>query len=170
MGLRLGYSFGPLVEGLGHFTGTGRRMELKGEVAGIRVYDSYAHHPVEIRGDLEAARALAGEGRVVAAFQPHLVSRTRIFGEAMGVALGAADEVVVLDVYVAREDPDPDVTGRLVADAVPLPADRVAYVDGLPAAARALADRARRGDLVITLGAGDITVVGPQVLALLGGA
>ena len=172
MGLRLGYSFDALVEGLGRFTGTGRRMELKGEAAGIRVYDSYAHHPVEIRGDLEAARALAGEGRVVAAFQPHLVSRTRIFGEAMGVALGAADEVVVLDVYVAREDPDPDVTGRLVADAVPLPAERVAYVDGLPAAARALADRARPGDLVITLGAGDITGVGPQVLALLqpGGA
>jgi len=76
----------------------------------------------------------------------------------------------VLDVYVAREDPDPDVTGRLVADAVPLPAAHVAYVDGLPAAARALADRARPGDLVITLGAGDITGVGPQVLDLLGGA
>ncbi|PKH44043.1 UDP-N-acetylmuramate--L-alanine ligase [Nocardioides alpinus] len=172
MGLRLGHGFDALAAGLGAFTGTGRRMELKGEVAGIRVYDSYAHHPVEIRGDLEAARALAGEGRVVAAFQPHLVSRTRIFGEAMGVALGAADEVVVLDVYVAREDPDPDVTGRLVADAVPLAAEHVAYVDGLPAAARALADRARPGDLVITLGAGDITSVGPQVLDLLqpGGA
>ncbi len=169
-GLQLGYPLEELVDGLGRFTGTGRRMELKGEVAGIRVYDSYAHHPVEIRGDLEAARALAGAGRVVAAFQPHLVSRTRIFGQAMGVALGAADEVVVLDVYVAREDPDPEVTGRLVADAVPLPGDRVAYVDGLPAAARALVDRARPGDLVITLGAGDITGVGPQVLALLGGA
>lgn len=170
MGLRLGFGFDALARGLGGFTGTGRRMELKGEAGGIRVYDSYAHHPVEIRGDLEAARALAGDGRVVAAFQPHLVSRTRIFGEAMGAALGAADEVVVLDVYVAREDPDPDVTGRLVADAVPLPADRVAYVDGLTAAAEALAGRARPGDLVITLGAGDITGVGPQVLDLLGGA
>ena len=170
MGLRLGFGFDALAEGLGQFTGTGRRMELKGEVGDVRVYDSYAHHPVEIRGDLEAARALAGAGRVVAAFQPHLVSRTRIFGEAMGQALGAADEVVVLDVYVAREDPDPAVTGRLVADAVPLPAERVAYVDGLDAAARALADRARPGDLVITLGAGDITSVGPQVLTLLGGA
>ena len=170
MGLRLGCAFDDLVAGLGAFTGTGRRMELKGEAGGVRVYDSYAHHPVEISGDLEAARALAGEGRVVAAFQPHLVSRTRIFGEAMGVALGAADEVVVLDVYVAREEPDPAVTGRLVADAVPLPAAQVAYVDGLPSAAHALADRARPGDLVITLGAGDITGVGPQVLDLLGGA
>lgn len=170
MGLRLGCAFDDLVAGLGAFTGTGRRMELKGEAGGVRVYDSYAHHPVEIRGDLEAARALAGEGRLVAAFQPHLVSRTRIFGEAMGVALGAADEVVVLDVYVAREEPDPAVTGRLVADAVPLPPGQVSYVDGLPSAARALAERARAGDLVITLGAGDITGVGPQVLDLLGGA
>ncbi|WP_210443447.1 UDP-N-acetylmuramate--L-alanine ligase [Nocardioides sp. SYSU D00065] len=169
MGLRLGCDFAALADGLGSFTGTGRRMELKGEVAGVRVYDSYAHHPVEIRGDLEAARALAGPGRVVAAFQPHLVSRTRIFGEAMGVALGAADEVVVLDVYVAREEPDPDVTGRLVADAVPLPAEHVAYADGLDAAAQALVARARAGDLVITLGAGDITNVGPRVLDLLGG-
>ena len=87
--------------------------------AGVRVYDSYAHHPVEIAGDLQAARAVAGEGRVVVAFQPHLVSRTRIFGTAMGEALGAADEVVVLDVYLAREDADPAVTGALVADAVP---------------------------------------------------
>ena len=157
-----------VVEGLGGFTGTGRRMELKGEVGGVRVYDSYAHHPVEIRGDLEAARALAGDGRVVAAFQPHLVSRTRIFGEAMGVALGAADEVVVLDVYVAREDPDPAVTGRLVSDAVPLPADRVVNASSLEEAAAALAARARPGDVVITLGAGDVTGVGPQVLDLLG--
>jgi len=169
-GLRLGLPYDALAEGLGRFTGTGRRMELKGEAGGVRVYDSYAHHPVEIRGDLEAARALAGDGRVVAAFQPHLVSRTRIFGEAMGVELGAADEVVVLDVYVAREDPDPAVTGLLVADAVPLPTQHVTYVDGLGAAAQALAERARPGDLVITLGAGDVTSVGPQVLDLLGGA
>ncbi len=85
----------------------------------------------------------------------------------MGEALGAADEVVVLDVYLAREDPDPAVTGRLVADAVPLPADQVAYVPALTDAAEALACRARPGDLVLTLGAGDVTTVGPQVLALL---
>ena len=96
-------------------------MELKGEVAGVRVYDSYAHHPNEIAGDLQAARSLAGDGRVVVAFQPHLVSRTRIFGPEMGEALGAADDVVVMDVYVAREDPEPGVNGALVAAAVPLP-------------------------------------------------
>jgi UDP-N-acetylmuramate--alanine ligase len=157
-----------LARGLGEFTGTGRRMERKGEAGGVRVYDSYAHHPAEITGDLEAARALAGDGRLLVGFQPHLVSRTRVFGEAMGVALGAADEVVVLDVYVAREDPDPDVTGRLVADAVPLPDEQVHYVPDLDDAAAELARHARPGDLVLTLGAGSVTNVGPRVLALLG--
>ncbi len=111
-------------------------------------------------------RALAGEGRLVVAFQPHLVSRTRIFGTAMGEALGAADEVVVLDVYLAREDADPAVTGALVADAVPLPRERVAFVSGIEDAARELAARARPGDLVLTLGAGDVTRTGPRVLEL----
>ena len=124
-GLRLGFAFEDLRRGLEGFTGTRRRMEPKGETGGVRVYDSYAHHPVEIAGDLQAARAVAGEGRLVVAFQPHLVSRTRIFGVAMGEALGAADDVVVLDVYLAREDADPAVTGRLVSEAVPLPQDRV---------------------------------------------
>ena len=142
-------------------------MERKGEAGGVRVYDSYAHHPVEIAGDLQAARALAGDGRLVVCFQPHLVSRTRIFGVAMGEALGAADEVVVLDVYVAREDPDPAVTGRLVADAVPLPAEHVHFVADLADAPAELVRLARPGDLVLTLGAGSVTEVGPLLLALL---
>jgi UDP-N-acetylmuramate--alanine ligase len=167
VGLRLGYAFDDLAPGLAAFTGTGRRMEPKGEAGGVRVYDSYAHHPAEIAGDLEAARALVGDGRLVVAFQPHLVSRTRIFGEAMGAALGAADEVVVLDVYVAREEPDPEVTGRLVADAVPLSHDHVQFASGLEDAAAELVRRARPGDLVLTLGAGSVTEVGPRVLALL---
>jgi UDP-N-acetylmuramate--alanine ligase len=167
LGLRLGFDFDALARGLAEFTGTGRRMEAKGEAAGVRVWDSYAHHPAEIIGDLEAARALAGEGRLVVAFQPHLVSRTRTFGAAMGEALGAADEVVVLDVYAARETPDPDVTGRLVADAVPLPADLVHYQPALAGAATELLRLARPGDLVLTLGAGSVTEVGPQLLALL---
>ena len=121
------------------FTGTGRRMELKGEAAGVRVYDSYAHHPVEIAGDLRAARSRGrrrpGRRRLPAPPRlphPHL-------RRAMGEALGAADEVVVLDVYLAREDADPAVTGALVADAVPLPAEQVAFVpdfDAVPGRAR----------------------------------
>ncbi|HSX67242.1 UDP-N-acetylmuramate--L-alanine ligase [Nocardioides sp.] len=172
IGLDLGLDFDALQAGLEGFTGTRRRMELKGEAAGVRVYDSYAHHPSEIRGDLQAARSVAGEGRLVVAFQPHLVSRTRIFGEQMGIELGAADEVVVADVYLAREDADPAVTGALVADAIPLPDESVAFVPELSAVAAELARRAQPGDMVLTLGAGTITTVGPMVLDLLehGGA
>ena len=168
VGLRLGCAFDGLRVGLEGFTGSGRRMELKGEAAGVRVYDSYAHHPAEIAGDLQAARAVAGDGRLLVVFQPHLVSRTRIFGTAMGQALGAADEVVVLDVYLAREEPDPAVTGALVADAVPLPPEAVEHVATLEAAEAAVTARARAGDLVLTLGAGDVTRVGPGVLSRLG--
>ncbi|GEP32918.1 UDP-N-acetylmuramate--L-alanine ligase [Nocardioides szechwanensis] len=166
-GLRLGFSFDDLRRGLEGFGGTRRRMELKGEAAQVCVYDSYAHHPAEIAGDLAAARAVAGTGRVVVAYQPHLVSRTRLFGVAMGEALGAADEVVVLDVYLAREEADPAVTGALVADAVPLPAERVAFVPDFDAVPAEVVRRARPGDLVVTLGAGTVTQLGPRILALL---
>jgi UDP-N-acetylmuramate--alanine ligase len=167
VGLRLGYDFRDLAAGMAGFTGTRRRMEFKGTAAGVRVYDSYAHHPKEIAGDLEAARSVAGSGRLLVAFQPHLVSRTRIFGAAMGEALGAADEVLVLDVYLAREEADAAVTGQVVADHVPLPPDRVCYVPDFAAAAPEIARRAREGDLVLTLGAGSVTTLGPEVLALL---
>jgi UDP-N-acetylmuramate--alanine ligase len=169
-GRALGYADADLRRGIASYGGTKRRMERKGEAGGVRVYDSYAHHPTEIAGDLAAARALAGAGRVVVAFQPHLVSRTRAFGPAMGRALGAADEVVVCDIYLAREDADAEVTGALVADAVPLPPERVAFVPHLADVPAALVARARPGDLVLTLGAGSVTELGPQVLALLGGA
>jgi UDP-N-acetylmuramate--alanine ligase len=168
-GLELGHSFGALAAGLGTYTGTARRMEFKGEAAGIRVFDSYAHHPQEIAGDLAAARAVAGEGRLIVCFQPHLVSRTKIFGAAMGEALGAADEVLVMDVYVAREDPEPGVDGGLVASHVPLPSGRVVFEPQWDLAAPRLVTLARPGDLVLTLGAGDVTAVGPLVLTLLGG-
>jgi UDP-N-acetylmuramate--alanine ligase len=166
-GRTLGFPDEALVRGLASFTGTRRRMEPKGEAGGIRVYDSYAHHPTEISGDLAAARSLAGAGRVVVAFQPHLVSRTRLLGAAMGAALGAADDVVVTDVYLAREDRDVAVTGALVAAAVPLPPERVAFVADLDDVPAELVARARPGDLVLTLGAGSVTELGPRVLALL---
>jgi UDP-N-acetylmuramate--alanine ligase len=167
-GLGLGFPFADLARGLGSFSGTRRRMELKGEAGGVRVYDSYAHHPNEIAGDLQAARSLAGEGRVLVAFQPHMVSRTKIFGAAMGRALGAADMVVVMDVYVAREDPEPGVSGALVADAVPLPPEAVVFEPRYASTAAHLVERARPGDVVLTLGAGDVTLLAPEVLAQLG--
>ncbi|CAN5849986.1 UDP-N-acetylmuramate--L-alanine ligase [soil metagenome] len=168
VGLRLGLDERLLLAGLGSFSGTRRRMERKGEAAGVRVYDSYAHHPVEIAGDLAAARTLVGAGRLLVCFQPHLVSRVRAFGTAMGVALGAADEVIVLDVYLAREDPEPGVDAGLVARSVPLPPAQVRVGPDPEDVPAMLVDRARPGDLVLTLGAGDVTALAPLVLAELG--
>jgi UDP-N-acetylmuramate--alanine ligase len=166
-GLRLGFGFDELAAGLTTFAGTGRRMERRGEAAGVRVFDSYAHHPSEIAADLQAARTLAGSGRVVVCFQPHLFSRTRIFGERMGIALGAADAVVVMDVYPARELPEPGIDGSIVSRAVPLDSSRVVFEPIWEQAARRVAEQAQPGDLVLTLGAGDVTEVPARILALL---
>ncbi len=166
-GLQLGFDFDELSVGLSSFRGSARRMEPKGCAGDVRVYDSYAHHPAEISGDLQAARSLAGTGRLVVCYQPHLFSRTRLFGTEMGVALGQADEVVVMDVYASRESAQPGVDGSLVADAVPLGPDHVVFEPDWSAAAWRVVERVRPGDLVLTLGAGDVTEVGPRVLALL---
>jgi UDP-N-acetylmuramate--alanine ligase len=149
---------------LASYRGAARRLEPRGEVGGVRVLDSYAHHPTELAADLRAAREItAGSGRVIAVFQPHLYSRTRIFAADFGAALGLADEAVVLDVYAAREDPEPGVTGRLVADAVP--GGRAYYVPEFADVPKLVAALAAPGDLVLTMGAGDITTMGPLVLA-----
>jgi len=166
-GMALGFPSAGLREGIAGFTGTRRRFELKGAAGGVRVYDSYAHHPTEIVADLRAAREVAGAGRIVVVFQPHLYSRTRFFAPDLGRALGLADEVIVMEVYAAREDPLPGVTGALVADAVPLPADRVHFEPSWAATPPLLAARANPGDVVLTLGAGDVTGIGPRVLELL---
>jgi UDP-N-acetylmuramate--alanine ligase len=166
-GLALGHPAADLADGLGQYTGASRRMEFLGETAGIRVYDSYAHHPTEIAADLAAGRALAADGRLVVIYQPHLVSRTRELGAQMGEALSAADAVYVADLYLAREDPDPNVTSAIVTAAVSgPPAHLVGPVEG---AAEAVLPDLRPGDLVLTLGAGDITTVGPRLIALLDG-
>jgi UDP-N-acetylmuramate--alanine ligase len=166
-GIGLGLPEDRLVDGLAGFTGVRRRMELKGVAAGVRVYDDYAHHPTELVAQLEAARSVAGDGRLVVAFQPHRYSRTLAFAEAFGQALGRADEVVVMEVYAAGEDAVPGATGATVAAAVPLPPGRVLFEPSWSAVPAALAARARPGDLVLTLGAGDVTLVGPEVLRLL---
>src|SRR5690606_20865824 len=108
-----------------------------------------------------------GDGRVVAVFQPHLFSRTRIFAAELGKALSAADEVIVMDVYAAREDPEPGVTGALVARLVPLPSEHVAFEPSWSAVPDRVVERVRPGDVVITFGAGDITLLGPEILELL---
>jgi UDP-N-acetylmuramate--alanine ligase len=151
------------------FGGTRRRFEAKGEAGGIRVVDDYAHHPTEVEAVLRAARSMATGGRIIAVFQPHLYSRTRIFAAEFGAALGLADEAVVLDVYAAREDPEPGVSGELIVAQVPLPAGRVAYCPLAGDAVAEVVSRARRGDVVLTLGAGDVTGLGPQILRALRG-
>src|SRR5262245_28338262 len=157
---------GQVADGLAAYRGPRRRMEPKGEAGGVTVLDSYAHHPTELAADLRAARDIAPGGRVIAVFQPHLFSRTRIFAGQFGTALGLADEVFVLDVYPAREDPEPGVTGELVASAVP--GGRAVFLPDRAAAPGAVADTARPGDLVLTMGAGDVTALGPLIVAALG--
>ncbi|GLW21016.1 UDP-N-acetylmuramate--L-alanine ligase [Microbispora triticiradicis] len=164
--LHLGLRFDDVKEGLAAFTGAKRRFESKGEAGGVTVFDSYAHHPTELTADLRAARdVVGGDGRVIAVFQPHLYSRTRFFADEFGAALGLADEVVVLDVYGAREDPEPGVSGALVAGKVPLPAERVVYAPDRAAVPALVAGRAHAGDIVLTMGAGDVTELGPRIVA-----
>ena len=149
------------------FAGVGRRFEHKGEAAGVRVVDDYAHHPVEVAATLTAARGIH-PGRVVAVFQPHLFSRTRALATEFGQALSLADVVVVTDIYAAREDPDPGVDGTMVLTSVKGPAE-VMYVPLLADVPAVLVPDLRDGDLVITMGAGDITTLGPRLLEALGG-
>ncbi len=165
--IALGVDVGAALAGLAAFTGTRRRFEARGESGGVRVYDDYAHNPAKVAAAVATGRQVAGAGRLVVVFQPHLFSRTLSFHREFGEALSAADHVVVMDVYPAREDPVPGVTGALVADAVDLPAERVTYVESWSAAPAEAARRTRPGDLVLTIGAGDVTMVGREVLALL---
>ncbi|MFD9892324.1 UDP-N-acetylmuramate--L-alanine ligase [Amycolatopsis sp. NPDC059027] len=161
-GLELGAPLDGLVAGLAVFGGVRRRFEFKGRSGDVRVYDDYAHHPTEVDAQLRAVRHAAGSGRVVVVFQPHLYSRTKTFSKEFAAALSLADEVVVLDVYGAREEPEPGVTGALIADQVSVP---VHYQPAFDVAAKLVADLARPGDLVVTMGAGDVTQLGPEILA-----
>ncbi|WP_245886588.1 UDP-N-acetylmuramate--L-alanine ligase [Umezawaea tangerina] len=167
-GLELGAERDGLLEGLAAFGGVRRRFEFKGREAGVRVYDDYAHHPTEVAAQLAAARPIAGDGKLVVVFQPHLYSRTRTFAVEFGTALGLADEVVVLDVYGAREDPEPGVTGGLVAEAVPLPPGQVHYEPSFDRVPALVAGIVGEGDLVVTMGAGDVTMLGPEIVSELG--
>jgi UDP-N-acetylmuramate--alanine ligase len=168
--VELGFAPPRVTAALARYQGARRRMELKGEADGVRVFDSYAHHPTELAADLRAARDIAASsaaaGRVIAIFQPHLYSRTRIFAGDFGAALGLADEAVVLDVYAAREDPEPGVTGRLVADAVP--GGRALFLPDRTQVAPLIARIAEPGDVVLTMGAGDVTALGPQLIEAVG--
>ena len=166
-GIELGVEPARMARVMGAFGGTGRRFEDRGEADGVRVIDDYAHHPTEIEALLRTARGVAQErgGRVLVLFQPHLFSRTRVFADRFGQALALADAVVVTDVYPARETQAdfPGVTGDTVAQRVPGGTAR--FVSERLEAAHAVADLARPGDLLLTVGAGDVTELAATVLA-----
>ena len=163
----LGFSAVEVRAALSAFTGTRRRFEYRGEVAGVRVYDDYAHHPTELQATLSAARELVGSGRLVVAFQAHHYYRTAMFSKEFGEALGLADDVVVLEVFAPGEEPIPGASGQAMAANVPLPPGNVVFEPSWSRVAGHLAARARPGDMVMTLGAGDISLLGPEVLTLL---
>ena len=166
-GIGLGLSPSDLRAGLESFSGTRHRFDFKGTADGVRVYDDYAHHPTEIAATLGAMRDLVGRGRLVVAFQAHHYYRTALFSKEFGEALGLADEVVVLEVFAPGEEPIPGASGVAMASNVPLPAEQVVFEPSWSRVAAQLVDRARPGDVVMTLGAGDIAMIGTEVLDLL---
>ncbi|WP_197379754.1 UDP-N-acetylmuramate--L-alanine ligase [Mycolicibacterium mengxianglii] len=153
-----------VLDGLAGFEGVRRRFELVGTANGIRVFDDYAHHPTEVAAVLAALQTVTadgGGGRVIAVFQPHLYSRTKTFAAKFGAALDGADRVFVLDVYPAREQPMTGISGATVAEHVSVP---VTYLPDLSEVARTVAEVARPGDVIVTMGAGDVTMLGPEIL------
>jgi UDP-N-acetylmuramate--alanine ligase len=165
----VGIGLQDIATGLGEFHGVERRFQIRGAARGVTVVDDYAHHPTEVRATLEAARPGPWE-RVVAVFQPHRYTRTAAMHREFGPAFAEADRVVVTDVYGAGEDPVPGVTGKLVADAVceHLPGRPVAYLPHRAELLSYLQSSARVGDALFTLGAGDISTVGDELLSRLG--
>ena len=157
-----------VASGLAGYRGVERRFDIQGSARGVTVVDDYAHHPTEVRATLSAAR-LGPWDRVVAVFQPHRYSRTAALHQLFGEAFGDADRIVVTDVYGAGEDPVPGITGKLISDAVcnSIPGRSVVYLPHRAEVLTYLGSVVRDGDLVLTLGAGDITSYGDELLALL---
>ncbi|MGH2730511.1 MAG: UDP-N-acetylmuramate--L-alanine ligase [Actinomycetota bacterium] len=168
--LAIGLDLTTVAGGLASYRGVERRFEIRGAVDGVTIIDDYAHHPTEVRATLAAARPGPWE-RIVAVFQPHRYSRTAAFSADFGRSFDNADRVVVTDVYGAGEQPVPGVTGKLIADAtcVHLPGRPVAYLPHRGELLAYLQASVRSGDALITLGAGDVTAVGDELLARLGG-
>jgi UDP-N-acetylmuramate--alanine ligase len=163
----LGFDPNDVLGGIAGFAGTERRFELHGVVRGVSVYDDYAHHPTEVAAALSAARTVVGSGRIIAVHQPHLYSRTQLMaGEFASTYEALADHTVVLDVFGAREDPIPGVTGALVAERFD-DQGRVAYLPDWQQAADHAASIAREGDIIMTLSCGDVYRIVPQILASL---
>ncbi|MFM6971575.1 MAG: UDP-N-acetylmuramate--L-alanine ligase [Rhodoluna sp.] len=159
----LGFNAADSLNAIEKFGGTERRFQLHGSKRGVSVYDDFAHHPTEVSAAIKAARAVVGTGKIITVFQPHLYSRTRLMAQEFAEALSASDEVVVLDIYAAREDPEPGVTGALISNAFKNQ-KQVHYVpawEDVPAVAAMLANK---GDFIMTMGCGDIYRMVPELL------
>jgi UDP-N-acetylmuramate--alanine ligase len=167
VGLGLGATVEAMAPGIAAFTGVERRFQLLGEVNGAWIVDDYAHHPTEVRATIDAARAAAPDRRLVVAFQPHLFSRTRDFAREFAEALGHADVVYLLDIYPAREQPMPGVTSALIADVMREAGRAPAWTGGRAALTEALLGVVQPGDLMVIMGAGDITRSGAELFARL---
>lgn len=161
-GIELGVDPTAMADALGMFTGTGRRFEHKGTVRDIQVIDDYAHHPTEVTATLTAAREQT-DGRVLVVFQPHLYSRTETFKEAFAKALDLADDVIVTGVFGAREEPVDGIDGHIIAERMV----RGEFVADMHEAAEQIVSRAQAGDLIMTMGAGSVTTLTPEILAAL---
>lgn len=162
----LGFDFPKALAQVAKFGGTQRRFELHGERRGVKVFDDFAHHPTEVAAALDGARAVAGPGKIITVFQPHLYSRTRLFAKEFAEALQASDEVVLLDIYAAREDPEPGVTGELILNASAIPS-KVHYVPNWDDAASVASALAGPGDFIVTMGCGDVYRMVPEILEAL---
>ena len=170
VGLHLDLGVGEVVVGVESYSGTRRRFDLRGTEGGVRVIDDYAHHPTEIRATIEAARQIVGAGRVVVLFQPHRYSRTEAFAKQFAQALSLADDVTVLEVYSAGEDAIPGISGNAIAVGIDGSGIRARFESSFADAATNIASQCRSGDLLLTLGAGDITMLAPAILEALRGS
>ncbi len=162
----LGFDFQASVFEVAKFEGTERRFELHGKERGVSVYDDFAHHPTEVQAALNGARAVVGSGKLITVFQPHLYSRTRLFAKEFAQVLAESDEVVLLDIYAAREDPEPGVTGELILNNFS-DQSKIHYVPNWEEASAKAASLADPGDFIVTMGCGDVYRMVPQLLQAL---
>ena len=162
----LGFDFQQSLLEVAKFEGTERRFELHGQERGVSVYDDFAHHPTEVEAALNGARAVVGPGKLITVFQPHLYSRTRLFAREFAEVLAKSDEVVLLDIYAAREDPEPGVTGELILNNFSEPS-KIHYVPNWDDASTKAAALANSGDFIVTMGCGDVYRMVPQLLQAL---
>ena len=159
-GLKLGFPVAELLTGLATFRGTGRRFELKGTVHGVRVIDDYGHHTTEIHVTLEAARRYAADGRLIVIFQPHRYSRTKAFAPQFAKELGTADRAILLEVYAASEKPIDGVTSKMITSMM----SNGEYIPNFVEVTDSVVADAQPGDVIMTLGAGDVSSLDPIIV------